>query len=53
VTEYADACAITFRSGDALMISRKDQTRLADTEQAMRELADASARVVGTLMNAY
>jgi protein-tyrosine kinase len=53
VTEYADASAITFRSGDALMISRKDQTRLADTEQAMRELADASARVVGTLMNAY
>src|SRR5688572_8114724 len=53
VTEYADACAITFRAGDALMISRKDQTRVADTEQAMRELADASARVVGTLMNAY
>src|SRR6185295_6732688 len=53
VTEYADASAITFRAGDALMISRKDHTRLADTEQAMRELSDASARVVGTLMNAY
>jgi protein-tyrosine kinase len=53
VTEYADASAITFRSGDALMISRKDHTRMADTEQAMRELSDASARVVGTLMNAY
>lgn len=53
VTEYADASAITFRCGDALMISRKDQTRLADTEQAMRELSDASARVVGTLMNSY
>ena len=53
VTEYADACAITFRAGDALMISRKDTTRLADTEQAMRELGDASARVVGSLMNAY
>jgi chain length determinant protein tyrosine kinase EpsG len=53
VTEYADASAITFRAGDALMISRKDQTRLADTEQAMRELSDASARVVGTLMNSY
>jgi len=53
VTEYADASAITFRAGDALMISRKDQTRLADTEQAMRDLSDASARVVGTLMNAY
>jgi protein-tyrosine kinase len=53
VTEYADASAITFRAGDALMISRKDQTRVADTEQAMRELSDASARVVGTLMNSY
>jgi len=53
VTEYSDAAAITFRSGDALLISRKDATRLADTERAMRELSDASARVVGSLMNAY
>jgi protein-tyrosine kinase len=53
VTEYSDAPAITFRAGDALLISRKDQTRLADTERAMRELSDASARVVGSLMNAY
>jgi len=53
VVEYSDACAITFRAGDAMMISRKDQTRLADTERAMRELSDASARVVGTLVNAY
>jgi protein-tyrosine kinase len=51
--EYSDAPAITFRTGDALLISRKDHTRLADTERAMRELSDASARVVGTLMNAY
>jgi len=53
VVEYSDACAITFRASDALMISRKDHTRLADTERAMRELSDASARVVGTLVNAY
>ena len=53
VTEYSDAPAITFRAGDALLISRKDHTRLADTERAMRELSDASARVVGTLMNSY
>jgi chain length determinant protein tyrosine kinase EpsG len=49
--EYSDACAITFRAGDALMISRKDHTRMSDTERAMRELSEASARVVGTLMN--
>ena len=53
VTEYSDATAITFRAGDALLISRKDATRLADTERAMRELSDASARVIGSLMNAY
>jgi receptor protein-tyrosine kinase len=53
VTEYSDATAITFRAGDALLISRKDVTRLADTERAMRDLSDASARVIGSLMNAY
>ena len=51
--EYSDAPAIAFRTGDALLVSRKDHTRLADTERAMRELSDASARIVGTLMNAY
>jgi hypothetical protein len=29
-TEYADAQAITFRAGDALLVSRKDQTRQRD-----------------------
>src|ERR671923_421561 len=52
-TEYSDAPAIAFRAGDAIMISRKDHTRLADTERAMRELSDASARVVGSLVNVY
>jgi receptor protein-tyrosine kinase len=52
-TEYADAQCIAFRAGDALLVSRKDHTRMADTERAVRELTDASARIVGTLMNAY
>jgi protein-tyrosine kinase len=52
-TEYADAQAITFRAGDALLISRKDQTRIAETERVVRELTDASGRIVGTLMNAF
>ena len=52
-TEYADAQSITFRAGDALLISRKDHTRIADTERTVRELSDASARIVGTLMNAF
>src|SRR5688500_3568868 len=53
VIEYSDAQCITFRAGDALLVSRKDVTRLADTERAVRELSDASARIVGTLVNAF
>src|SRR3954469_2050814 len=52
-TEYADAQSVTFRAGDALLISRKDQTRVQDTERAVRDLSDASGRIVGTLMNAF
>ena len=53
VAEYADAQCIAFRAGDALLISRQDETRMADTERAVRDLSDASARIVGTLVNAY
>jgi chain length determinant protein tyrosine kinase EpsG len=53
VTEHPDAQCVAFRAGDALLVSRKDHTRLADTERAVRDLSDASARIVGTLMNAY
>jgi protein-tyrosine kinase len=53
VTEYSDAQSVAYRAADVLLVSRKDQTRLADTERAVRDLSDASARVVGTLINAY
>src|SRR5688572_29527407 len=53
VNDYADAQSICYRAGDTLLMSRKDQTRLADTERAVRDLSDASARIVGTLMNAF
>jgi protein-tyrosine kinase len=53
VNEYADAQSIVYRAGDVLLMSRKDQTRMDDTERAVRELSDASARIVGTLMNAF
>jgi receptor protein-tyrosine kinase len=52
-TAYADVQCIAYRAGDAILVSRKDQTRVADTERAARELSDASARIVGTLMNAF
>ncbi len=52
-TEYADAQTVAFRAGDALLVSRKDQTRVDDTERTVRDISDASARVVGTVMNAF
>jgi chain length determinant protein tyrosine kinase EpsG len=52
-TEYADATCIAFRTSDALMVVRQDQTQIARTERAVRDLTDASARIVGTVMNAY
>jgi protein-tyrosine kinase len=52
-TEYADALCIAFRAGDALLIARQDHTPMAKTEHAARELTDATARIVGTVMNAH
>jgi receptor protein-tyrosine kinase len=49
--DYADAQSIAFRAGDVLLLSRRHHTRVDDTERVVRELSDASARVVGTLMN--
>jgi receptor protein-tyrosine kinase len=53
VTEYADAQCIAFRTGDTLLIAREHHTTLAHVEYAVRALSDASARVVGTVMNAF
>jgi protein-tyrosine kinase len=53
VNEYADAQSVVYRAGDALLMSRKDQTRMQETERAVKDLADAGGRIVGTLMNAY
>ena len=53
VTEYADAQVVAFRAGDTLLVTRQDHTRMAHTERAVRELSDASARIVGTVMNAF
>lgn len=51
--EYADAQSVAFRAGDVLLLSRRDHTRVEDSERAVRELSDASARVVGTVINSF
>ena len=53
LAEYADAQCVAYRAGDALLVTREHHTRMAQTEWAARELSDASARIVGTVMNAY
>ena len=50
---YADVHTIAFRTGDALLLARKDSTRVADTVRVSRELADTGTRIVGTVMNAF
>ncbi len=50
---YADAQSVVFRAGSAMMLARKDRTRLADTTHVIRELSDTGARIVGTVFNAF
>jgi chain length determinant protein tyrosine kinase EpsG len=50
---YADAQAVAFRAGAALMVVRKDHTSVADTNAAIRELHDMGTQVVGTVFNAF
>ncbi len=51
--DYSDAQSVAYRAGDVLLVSRRDHTRVDDTERTVRELSDASARIVGTLMNTF
>lgn len=51
--EYADAQCVAFRAGDVLLVTREHHSRMAQAERAARAVSDASARIVGTLMNAY
>jgi receptor protein-tyrosine kinase len=49
---YADAQAVAFQSGSAMVLARKDVTHLEDTRSVIRELSDMGTRVVGTVFNA-
>lgn len=50
---YSDAQAVAFRAGSAIVLARKDQTRLADTHKVVRDLGNSGTRVVGTVINSY
>jgi chain length determinant protein tyrosine kinase EpsG len=51
--QYADAQAIAFRAGNALVVARKDHTAVSATARVVRDLAGTGARVVGTVINQY
>jgi receptor protein-tyrosine kinase len=50
---YADAQSLAFRAGSAMVLARKDHTRLADAASVIRGLNDTGARIVGTVFNAF
>jgi len=56
-TPPANACAdaqnVAFQAGSAVLLARKDHTRLTDTTNLIRGLSDTGVRVVGTVINVF
>jgi protein-tyrosine kinase len=50
---YSDAQTVGFHAGNAIVLARKDHTRVADTNQVVRDLSDSGTHVVGTVINTY
>ncbi len=51
--QYSDAQTVGFVTGNAIVIARKDHTRLADANGVIRSLGSSGTRVVGTVVNAF
>jgi len=51
--QYSDAQAIGFRAGSAIVIARRDHTRVSDTTRVARDLGNSGTRVVGTVINVH
>jgi receptor protein-tyrosine kinase len=49
----ADAQTVAFRARSALLLARKDHTRIVDTERIVREMGDAGTEIVGQAFNAF
>ena len=50
---YADVQTIAYRAGVALVVARRNFSRIADAAEVVKELSDVGVRVVGTVMNAF
>lgn len=51
--EYAEAQTIAVRAGGALLVTRKHYTRMREAEQFAKRVQEASAVVVGALLNEH
>ena len=49
----ADALAIADRCGAALLVGRRDRSRLASLDALSRELAEVPGRLVGLVVNEF
>jgi protein-tyrosine kinase len=52
-SHFADVQSVTYRAGDALVVTRKNHSSVATTQKVIRDLAATGARVVGTVVNEY
>jgi len=50
---YADAQGVASQAGAALVLARKEHTRLEDSSGTIRSLGRAGASVLGTVLNAF
>lgn len=49
----ADAQNVAFRAGSALLLTRRNHTRIADATRLTRQLADAGAQTMGIVCNEF
>jgi len=47
----ADAQSIAFRTGSALVLARKDHTRVVDTNRLISDIRETGAGIAGTILN--
>jgi chain length determinant protein tyrosine kinase EpsG len=50
---FADAQSLAFRAGSAIVLARKDHTRVADTAGVIQDLGVTGAQILGTVLNAF
>jgi len=50
---YGDAQSVAFQAGSAIVLARREHTRLEDSNGVIRDLSLAGALVAGTVLNAF